>query len=239
MNIAVCEDENASAQYEKSLLQEWAQKRNLQINVNYFTSAENFLFNHQDEKIVYDLMILDIQMGKMTGVDLAKNLRKNGFNGSLVFLTGVKDFALEGYEVGAVRYLLKPVKSEQFFEVLDLVHADCVKKQNDFFLLQTGSEIQKIPYEDIIYIEADGHYVSLKTSSFQKEWKAAFGKLTEDFESRNFFCLRRGLLVNILHIKRISRTECILDNGEALPVSRNNYEGLNQAFISFYRNNLI
>lgn len=239
MHIAICEDEQVSRDFENKLIQDWAQKKGIQVFVDVYSSAEKFLFEAED-KIEYDLLLLDIQMGKMNGVELARILRKRGFSGDLIFLTGIRDFAIEGYEVGAVRYILKPADEKNLPPVLDLVYDQWQHKANEVFLLQTGTEITKIPLEQIIYFEADGHYVRLvgkKKSGevFEKQWKASFGTVTADVEEKDFFCLRRGLLVNLKHITKITRTECILSNNEIVPVARNNYQALNEAFISFYK----
>ena len=232
--IAVCDDEKPSRDFELKLINQWAEKSELFISADSYTSAENFLFESED-KLEYDLLILDIQMGKMNGVELAKTLRRRGFEGALVFLTGVKDYAIEGYEVGAVRYLLKPLKEEEFFKTLSLVHSEFSNREKDVFLLQIGTDVSKIEYDKIIYIEASGHYVHLCGSGFEKEWKAAFSSVSPDFEAHDFFCLRRGLLVNLEHISRITRTDCISDNGESIPIARGKYQELNEAFIKHYR----
>ena len=236
--IAVCDDEKPSRDFELKLINQWAEKSELLISADSYTSAENFLFESED-RLEYDLLILDIQMGKMNGVELAKTLRKRGFEGALVFLTGIKDFAIEGYEVGAVRYLLKPLKEPELFKTLSLVYTDFSKHEKEVFLLQSGNDVSKIPYENIIYIEARGHYVHLcgkkQTQHFEKEWKGAFSSVSEDFEKHKFFCLRRGLLVNLEHVSKINRTDCLLDNDETIPIARGKYQELNEAFINYYR----
>ena len=137
--------------------------------------------------------------------------------------------------MGAVRYLLKPLKEDVFFKTLSLVHSEFSNREKDVFLLQIGNDVSKIEYDKIIYIEARGHYVHLCGSGFEKEWKAAFSSVSPDFEAHDFFCLRRGLLVNLEHISRITRTDCILDNGESIPIARGKYQELNEAFIKHYR----
>lgn len=238
MLIAICEDDKASRDYENLLIHQWAEKNNHKITVDCYSSAENFLFEAED-KSEYDLLMLDIQMGKMNGFELAKTLRSRGFKGALAFLTGITDYAIEGYEVGAVRYILKPVKEENLFSVLDLVYKDLSHQEEESFILQIGTDITRIPFNQIIYIEANGHYVHLKGCDqdriFEKEWKASFGSISSDFENKGFFCLRRGLLVNLAHVQRITKTDCFLTNDEVLPVARNNYNSLNQAFIEYYK----
>ena len=150
-------------------------------------------------------------------------------------MTGIPDYAIEGYEVGAVRYILKPVKPEVLNGLLDAAFKEGQKKAEDYFVLGQGADVQKISFEKIIYVEARGHYVFLKGMDFEREWKAGFAETTAAFDGRGFFCLRRGLLVNLAHVTRITRTDCVLDGGETLPVARGVYKELNEAFIDFFK----
>lgn len=246
--IAICEDEKVILDFETSLVTKWAAGAGCLFELDTYISAEQFLFESED-KAPYDLLIFDIQMKNMNGMELARTLRRRGCNSVIIFITGVADYAIEGYEVGAVRYILKPVKEEIFFKTLSLVYKDCSKQEKEVFLLQAGNDISKIPFEDIVYIEARGHYVHLcgidnndnsstnnssKNKTFEKEWKCSFSSICEDFEKHKFFCLRRGFMVNLEHVLKINRTDCLLDNGETIPVARGKYQELNEAFIKHY-----
>lgn len=234
-HIAICEDEKIVLEFETSLIKKWAEERGVVISLETFISAEQFLFESEDAA-PFDLLIFDIQMKNMNGMELAKTLRKRGCQSELIFVTGVKDYAIEGYEVGAVRYLLKPLKADVLNSLLDSVYSTH-SKTDDFFILEQGSQKEKIPFKNIIYMEARGHYVFLKTDLFEREWKSSFSEASSVFNS-DFFCLRRGLIVNLNHISKITRTDCILDSGETLPVARNVYKDLNEAFINHYKNTI-
>ena len=234
--VAICEDEKVILDFETSLVKDWAEtslcKGDLELDT--YISSEQFLFESED-KAPYDLLIFDIQMKNMNGMELAKKLRSRGCDSVIIFITGVPDYAIEGYEVGAVRYILKPVKAEVLNGLLDSVWADRQKKAENYFILGQGSDLKKISFDKIIYIEARGHYVFMKGMDFEREWKAGFSETAESFNDKGFFCLRRGLLVNLSHVERITRTDCLLDNGESLPVARGVYKELNEAFIAFFR----
>ncbi len=232
--IAICEDEKVILDFETSIVKEWADNCKCPLEMDTYISAEQFLFESED-KAPYDLLIFDIQMKNMNGMELAKKLRARGCDAVIIFITGVPDYAIEGYEVGAVRYILKPVKPEVLKELLDTAFAECSKKTEDFFMLGQGVDLERISFEKIIYIEARGHYVFLKGADFEREWKAGFAETAACFEGKGFFCLRRGLIVNLAHVQRITRTDCILDGGETLPVARGVYKELNEAFIEFFR----
>ena len=232
--IAICEDEKVVLDFETSLVNKWAAARGCPLELDTYISAEQFLFESED-KAPYDVLIFDIQMKNMNGMELAKTLRRRGCDAVIIFITGVPDYAIEGYEVGAVRYILKPVKEEVLKGLLDSAWAERQKKAEDFFLLGQGADLEKISFEKILYIEARGHYVFLKGTDLEREWKAGFNETSAFFEGRGFFCLRRGLMVNLAHVQRITRTDCILDDGETLPVARGVYKELNEAFINFFK----
>ena len=231
--IAICEDEKVILDYESSLVNQWGEARGCALELDEYVSAEQFLFESEDTA-PYDVLIFDIQMKALNGMELAKKLRARGCDSALIFVTGVKDYAIEGYEVGAVRYILKPVKAEVLNELLDTIYAERQNQEEDFFVLGQGAELERIPFEKIIYIEARGHYVYMKGADFEREWKSSFSQASAGFEERNFFCLRRGLLVNLKHVSKITRTDCVLDDGESLPVARGVYKALNEAFIACY-----
>ena len=231
--IAICEDEKVILDFESSLVNAWSDMRSCRIELDTYVSAEQFLFESED-KSPYDILIFDIQMKGLNGMELAKKLRARGCDSALIFVTGVKDYAIEGYEVGAVRYILKPVKADVLNGLLDSIYAERQIKAEDFFVLGQGSDLERIPFEKIIYIEARGHYVYMKGADFEREWKSSFSQASSGFEEKNFFCLRRGLLVNLKHVSKITRTDCILDDGESLPVARGVYKALNEAFIKCY-----
>ncbi len=232
--IGICEDDAAQRGYLKNCIEKWAEARQRRVQLCEFADAEQFLFEYEDNA-EYDLLILDIQMGQMNGMELAKKIRKEDKEVKIVFLTGIKDHAIEGYEVGAVRYLLKPLKQEVLESILDVIYSETKRKQEDCFLFVQNGMTVRVPYSHILYAEANGHYLVLMTEGERFEWKANFSSVVPEFEQQGFFLLKRGLLVNLEHVERITKTDCVMDNKEALPVARNRYRELNEAFIAYYR----
>lgn len=232
--IAICEDDAAQRDYEEALTRRWAKKREYKIALDAYAASEAFLFVCED-KPPYDLFILDIQMGEMDGIELAAKLRENDCDAAIIFLTGIPDYAIEGYSVGAVRYLLKPVNEADFFSLLDVLYEDRKKDSDSYFILEMGGNARKIKLTEILYAEARGHYIYMKTAAGAQEWKGAFSPLQTELGAKGFFLLKRGLLVNLAQVEQISRTECILGDGTTLPVARSKYRELNEAFIAYYR----
>ena len=148
--IAICEDEKAQREYLAKLLEQWKNESGKKVAVDTYTSAEQFLFETEGKQ-PHDLLILDIQMEQMNGVELARKVREKDTKVVIVFLTGIKDYAIEGYEVGAVRYLLKPVKEAELFVLLDKLCEEAKKQKEEFFLFQAAGVINRVAFSEIFY----------------------------------------------------------------------------------------
>ena len=116
--VAIVDDSNTDAVYMDELLKVWARKRNVPLQSHCFSSAEQFLFRYAEDKD-WDILLLDIEMGAMDGVTMAKRVRQDNEAVQIVFITGYSDYIAEGYEVAALHYLMKPVNREKLQAVLD------------------------------------------------------------------------------------------------------------------------
>lgn len=236
MRIAYCEDESAQARYICAMIAQWADSRGTTAEVVLYESAEEFLF--KNEEYPYHAVLLDIAMKQMNGVDLAHKIRQKDKHLPIAFLTADKDFALEGYEVQAVRYLIKPIVQEKLYELLDTLFAElenAVEKPLCIMVEEKGS-LRKINEDTICYIEVLGHYTQLYlVDTTVIRVKESFGAILARLHKKEHFVkCHRSYAVNLTYIDKISRTECFLSNKMILPVSRSSYQELNQRFIQHY-----
>ena len=122
--IAICDDSDADRQYVFDMVKAWAEASGHTVQVDSFPSAESFLFRYEEEND-YDILLLDIEMGGMDGVSMAKRIRRENAAVQIVFITGYSDYIAEGYEVAALHYLMKPVSRDKLFAVLDRAAENC------------------------------------------------------------------------------------------------------------------
>ena len=163
--IAICDDNIADTGFIQHILSHWAAARQVTIQVETFPSAERFLFRYADDP-AFDLLLLDIEMGGMDGVTMAKRIRRDDRTIQIVFLTGYSDYIAEGYEVAALHYLTKPVGEEKLFSVLD--RAMERRQQNERYLnLELPDELVRIPFSEIRYLDVHQNYVTVHS---QKEY---------------------------------------------------------------------
>lgn len=161
---AICDDEALELQYLSALVKSWAEKMGHGIRISVFPSAEAFLFQYEEEKD-FDLLLLDIEMGKMNGVELARKVREENAGIQIVFITAYPDFISEGYEVSALHYLMKPLKEEKLFEVLGRAAVNLGKKER-YEIFRTDGETVRVPVSEIVSVEAFSHSVQMVTNSF-------------------------------------------------------------------------
>lgn len=154
MRICFCDDEPAMRQLLEQMVRRWAQQTGTACELSCCASAEQMLFENQ-ENFAFDLILLDIQMERMDGIQLAKTIRQRDQRVLIAFLTAVREHVFEGYEVQAVRYLLKPLQEEKLFELLQLA-ADRAREQRPYLILGPEGERRKVYLDALLSVEAQG-----------------------------------------------------------------------------------
>lgn len=229
--VAIVDDSSIDAEYVQSMLNAWTQDRQAGVQAQRFASAENFLFHYAEDK-AWDILLLDIEMGAMDGVSLAKKIRQDNESVQIVFITGFADYISEGYEVSALHYLMKPVKQEKLFAVLDRAVA-AMQKTERVILLPVDGEMLRLPVDQVQYVEAFSHTVAIVTGTDTIQVKMPISEI-ERMLGDGFIRCHRSYLVGLKHVARLSKTEVILDNGKTLPLSRSAVAPVHKAFISYY-----
>ena len=226
--IAICDDSDADRQYVLNMVHAWAASIGHVVHPNTFTSAENFLFRYAEESD-YDILLLDVEMGAMDGVTMAKQLRRNNDTVQIVFVTGYSDYISEGYEVAALHYLMKPVKEEKLCSVLDRA-AEKLSKNEKVLNFEPGGEMVRVPICQIRYADVFGNYVTIHALS-DITVKMTLGELEKQLDER-FYRAGRSTIINLTQISRVTKTEIKLSDGTAIPLPRGAYDGINRAIIN-------
>ena len=225
--IAIVDDSKTDAEFVQGILNNWADRRLIDIQAEVFPSAESFLFRYAEDKD-WDILLLDIEMGAMDGVTMAKRVRLDNEAVQIVFITGYSDYIAEGYEVAALHYLMKPVNREKLLTVLD--RALEKRKQEERCLnLEAYGEMVRIPFYKIRYLDVHQNYVTVHTKAAYTV-KRTLGDFEKELDDR--FCrVGRAMILNLKYIQRVTKTEVRLSDGTVLPLPRGAYESLNRAII--------
>lgn len=226
--IAICDDSPADREYMEGMTRRWAADAGHTLRISAFSSAESFLFHYAEESD-FDILLLDIEMGAMDGVTMARRLRRENETVQIVFITGYSDYISEGYEVAALHFLVKPVKEEKLFSVLDRA-AERVRKNEQVLNLELGGEMVRLPIHQILCAQVRGNYVTIHAKEDYTVRKT-LGELEAALDG-SFYRVGRSAIVNLSAIRRVTRQEIYLRDGSVVPLPRGAYEGVNRAIIA-------
>jgi DNA-binding LytR/AlgR family response regulator len=178
-----------------------------------------------------DLMLLDIQMPQITGIEFLKSLRNPPF---VIFTTAFPEFALEGFELDAVDYLLKPISIDRFMKAINKVSERIqIKKQgnstieeigDDYFFVKSDKKLIKISFSDIIYIEGLKDYVIIRMENSRVIALQTMKSLEDKLQSLNFRRVHRSYIVNVDKITALDGNSLeVLEKGQikSIPIGKN------------------
>ena len=232
MRIAICDDDDKQIVLLRRLLGEWSEGKSFALVIDEYISSESFLFSYPDKPC--DLILLDIEMKNLNGMELAKKLRRENDMLPIIFITGYSDYMNDGYEVEALHYLLKPVDKEKLFAVLDRY----IKKHSpsDEIMLSCEDKVLHISPDMITYCEAVGKKTHVHLSDGKTlVCTMGIGELKKLLTDDHIFC-HRSYIVYLRYVRSIGKNEIGLDDGGTIPLSRRLYKDVNDKFISFYTN---
>ena len=230
MRIAVCDDEEKYRLELKTILN----KLLINIDCDIDTFSDGNMLSADFRANPYDLVFLDIEMPEVDGITLAKKLRSLSDKVYIVFLTSHIEYALEGYEVNALRYLTKPVNIDKLKEVIRYVQ-DREKASKQIIIKEDGEKIV-IDVNDVIYMEAMNQNVRIVTVSGEHTIRYNIGDFEEQLKNDGFYRIHRGYLISLAKVKKLSKGDVIMELGKeetSLPVSRSNLKSLKDALYSY------
>lgn len=232
--IAICDDEVYFRNREKKLIGQYMGKRGYDCQIDLYASGKELL-DRADREFLYDILFLDISMEELDGLQTAERIRKLSETVSIVFVTAYITYALEGYKVGAVRYLLKEDNSLEnaLKECLDTITENLNKEEAVCeFAFQGGKK--RIPVNAILYVESRLHKVLFYVMEDGVKEYSRYDRLdTVEKELRQYgFCrVHQSFLVNMRHAKGVERYKVTLETGTEVSISKKYYKDVEKEYI--------
>lgn len=230
MRIAIVDDEQAMREQLAEYIKKYADEQHLQLDTCSLPSGDALL---QLEDRAFDIIIFDIDMPGTSGLDTARKIRETDENVVILFVTNIAQYAINGYEVDAFDYVLKPLEYPQFtLRMAKAVREVEKKKAHAHIMLKKWSDWVKVSTDDILYIEVSGHTLRYVTVNETYEKRATIGDAEKELEGLPFSRCSLSFLVNLKRIDRISKDTVILGSHQ-LPISRNRKKEFLQAFTDY------
>lgn len=230
LKISICDDAAEHRAYLADVVSSWAKRNRHLTEIKQYVDAKSFLFDYSEERD-FDILLLDIEMPGMNGIELAKAVRRDNATVQIVFITGYYEYFGDGFDVSALHYLIKPVDDGKLCAVLDKAVEHLSSRQR-CILLSTSEGNIKVSLADILYVEAQNVYVIIHTMHGNYRMRMPLGKFSEQLDE-TFFKVHRSFVAGLKYIKKITHTDITMINGETIPISRGLYDTVHAALIKY------
>lgn len=240
IKIAICDDEMTFVDKINTLISEWSAQNQYFSVIQTFSNGQNLIYDIEDGQH-YDLVILDIEMPAINGMEVADAIRRLLPNILVIFVTSHTEYALDAYELSIFRYISKADLEDKlrhaFLDAVKLIQI----QQNDSYIIQNQNRLERIPCKNIMYITHEGKnslfMTNLPNDSVYRERKT-IQQVYQNLDHNAFFLIDRGCIVNLTQIISVKNNECILNGDIHLPVSQARMRPLKECLLTFWQSNL-
>lgn len=217
IQIAIVEDEPLFAKQLENYIRQYEKESGKQIHITMFADGEDITDHYSGS---YDIILMDIQMQFMDGMTAAEKIRELDHEVIIMFITSMIQYAVRGYEVDAMDYVVKPVEYFAFSRKLEKAIGRLKKPGSISISVPAEDGIKKLAVSEIYYMESQGHYARYRTARGEFLSRVSLKELEGEMKQYGFFRCGKGFLVNMKHVDGISGGDCII-GGDRIPISRN------------------
>ena len=216
INIGICEDELHYRVNIKDMLGDILSTYSINYKIYEFSSGEELLSNYPKD---LDILIMDIQMKIINGMDTARKIREFDQNLEIIFMTSFSEFMQEGYEVKAYRYILKPISERKISRNILPCINEIMKKKNKYLTINVKNYVDRIKIDSIVYIETDRPNILIYTNDNKYTTKMSISKIDKILREHGFFRCHNSYIVNLKLVESMNSNT--LKIGEKyIPISK-------------------
>lgn len=233
VRIAIVEDEEKYFNVLEGYIQKYIDDNNDEINYAWFKTGVDFLEKYHSD---FDIILMDIEMPGMNGISVAKDIRNVDTSVLIIFITNMAQYAIHGYEVDALDYVVKPIEYYPFSIKLRRAIRIIREQAGNSIMLPFPEEDRRIPTKDILYIEVHSHTVVYYTYYGESVATGTLRELEEKLKNDCFARCNSCYLVNLRHVTGI-KDESVLIEGTKLKISRSKKKDFMNQLSKFYSEN--
>ena len=208
----------------------WSIKSDADVETKAYTSGEEYFSKNSSNHDKSTAFFLDAQMDGMSGIDVARRLRAEKFKGFIVFVSAFEEYAIKGYDVRALKYLLKPIDESLLTACLDGIISEL---KTNSYMFKARFETVIVPYSNIIAFSSNSsHSIDILTDSERYSQYSSLNKILSSLP-KEFVRVHRGHIINMAHIRKITSSAITLSNKMTVQVGRNYLSDFEKAFSDY------
>lgn len=217
MNVAIVEDDNATALQIREFVMQFGKDNGEQFDVSIFGDGLDFLDGY---KAQYSIILLDIELPHSNGMEVVRKIRETDMLSVIMFITNLSSYAVQGYSVDAVDYVLKPLNYQSFVFRFRRAMASVMRADKRKIQIRSERNLLKIDIDDIYYLEICGHELKIHTLRETIEAWSSLSAVEKQLPSWQFARCDNCYLVNLKYVRAINKDTVVVGNS-ALKISRN------------------
>lgn len=236
INIAICDDENIALEKIKNAVLDIANAKNVKVDIFTYSDARRAVDVLCSKEEHFDVLLLDIDMPKLSGLEVAKIVRKHRENLILIFISAHEQYVFESIEYSPFRYIRKNKVSEELPLAMKAVFTRLENEKDRNIIVKTDDGERILYYSQIMYYEIENRRLNIHLSNGKilLIWKT-IKELIEEMNDENFIKLHSGCVVNVKYISAFSNYDVTLDNAERLIVSRRRIKDVKEKLLKYWR----
>lgn len=231
LQVAIVEDDRSVRQDLTQALWEYSVEKNCSLQIQDFQDGCSFWDSGAYK--TSDIVLLDIQMPGMDGMTLAHQIRRENSRVVLIFVTSMVSYAVQGYRVEALDFLVKPIDRALLFNALDRAIGKISQMQTHYINVRVGSTYHHIDVQDLFYVEAGSHKIFLHTKQQVIECSGTIHGMEKELEPWGFFCCHSAFVIRLGAVTRVEGMDALL-NGERIPVSKHRRKALLEKLAAYW-----
>ncbi len=236
LRIAVCDDEKTLAESNKAALEAVLAELCITAEIAVYTDSCNLLYDITEDGYHYDLLLSDIEMPEISGMELADKIKPFLPDIRIIFITSHIEYAIDAFELSIFRYVPKSdIEKRLPAAIKDAVSLISLEADKSY-TIQTKGRFEKIPFKDILYIERDGKNAAINTADGVSKVRKSLQAVFDELNSEEFIFIDRGYIVNLIHIMQIKNSTAVLKNGTMLPISRSHLQKVKEQINCYWGN---
>lgn len=234
IRIAICDDEEKAVALHERIVKACLQAQGIGYEITTYTQSRNLLYDVTDDGFFYDLILLDIEMPGISGMEIPQQIKGFLPNVRIIFVTSHTEYAIDAFELSIFRYVPKNnLEAKLTAAVIDAAKLVELEAGQEY-TIQTANRMEKIPYKHIFYIQRDGKNASIVSNAGVSKVRKSLQQVFEELDAPEFIFIDRGYIVNIIQVMKINDSIAILKNGEQLPISRSHLQEVKRQINQFW-----
>lgn len=235
LKIAVLDDQEEYVKQIRDLTTQSMQNLGVPYRFKKYTQTKELLSDLQ-EKEYCDIYLLDVEMPEMSGLEVARSIRKECWGPVIIYITNHVEYAVEAFEVNAYRYIPKSMLEEKLPEALAALIAQLEQVEDEVYKIERGYQFERIPFQEIYYLKKEEKYVLIVHKRGQSRVRKTLAEMMDDLGHSDYFIkIDRSYVVNVLHIMSLKNQQILLRDGSTLPVSKPRLVQVKREILEYWR----